>query len=465
MDHRGHAAHFLTRVDRLNTQHAELALGLYRDHSLLRVLLKGAPLPEGADRVALALEDGDNGPYIIVNREGRFITCLGEGMQPYDAPIVKRADLDYVAREMGAWRAMTARAKQGTTEVDRYLSKLFVARSNVTREEFDELVAWSPLLYPHFLRAACKGAVRLEELRRRLANVKRFGRRDEPSLKSFCELAWAQLHLWSLMATTPEVLPRAYAAQGTQLRALERTWVSHQMMGLMTWPGLFRGAMVAAWNHELVLPGFEEELADINTFREANHAMLAIYVACRREPRLCAGSLDALERLRAYEDADGVPGICAILAASLLYERDLPDDGTATRLSNQLIEQWMSETQDAELRERLAAMPASDRRATFFGDPRPVTLEADDAADMLHCFGEVCLFAPRDFYVSAASRIYQPWTFEHGLRWVTPQIRGDYIRAHKPAQRVATPGRNDPCSCGSGKKYKRCCEGGETNAT
>jgi uncharacterized protein len=23
--------------------------------------------------------------------------------------------------------------------------------------------------------------------------------------------------------------------------------------------------------------------------------------------------------------------------------------------------------------------------------------------------------------------------------------------------RVATPGRNDPCSCGSGKKYKKCC--------
>jgi hypothetical protein len=24
---------------------------------------------------------------------------------------------------------------------------------------------------------------------------------------------------------------------------------------------------------------------------------------------------------------------------------------------------------------------------------------------------------------------------------------------------VATPGRNEPCSCGSGKKYKQCCEG------
>ena len=27
----------------------------------------------------------------------------------------------------------------------------------------------------------------------------------------------------------------------------------------------------------------------------------------------------------------------------------------------------------------------------------------------------------------------------------------------KPYVKVPTPGRNDPCSCGSGKKYKKCC--------
>ena len=27
----------------------------------------------------------------------------------------------------------------------------------------------------------------------------------------------------------------------------------------------------------------------------------------------------------------------------------------------------------------------------------------------------------------------------------------------EPVQRADTPGRNDPCSCGSGKKFKKCC--------
>jgi SEC-C motif-containing protein len=37
-------------------------------------------------------------------------------------------------------------------------------------------------------------------------------------------------------------------------------------------------------------------------------------------------------------------------------------------------------------------------------------------------------------------------------RWY--YVDGDIIR--EPVRRDATPGRNDPCPCGSGLKYKRC---------
>lgn len=33
----------------------------------------------------------------------------------------------------------------------------------------------------------------------------------------------------------------------------------------------------------------------------------------------------------------------------------------------------------------------------------------------------------------------------------------DFISSHEPVRVEKTPGRNDPCSCGSGKKYKKCC--------
>ena len=36
---------------------------------------------------------------------------------------------------------------------------------------------------------------------------------------------------------------------------------------------------------------------------------------------------------------------------------------------------------------------------------------------------------------------------------------------HEPRRTAANIGRNDPCPCGSGKKYKRCCGGAAVNST
>lgn len=33
----------------------------------------------------------------------------------------------------------------------------------------------------------------------------------------------------------------------------------------------------------------------------------------------------------------------------------------------------------------------------------------------------------------------------------------NYLDAHTPVIAPKTPGRNDPCPCGSGKKFKNCC--------
>jgi uncharacterized protein YecA (UPF0149 family) len=39
--------------------------------------------------------------------------------------------------------------------------------------------------------------------------------------------------------------------------------------------------------------------------------------------------------------------------------------------------------------------------------------------------------------------------------WIETKMDAD--DPPKPYVRQATPGRNDPCPCGSGKKFKRCC--------
>jgi uncharacterized protein YchJ len=42
------------------------------------------------------------------------------------------------------------------------------------------------------------------------------------------------------------------------------------------------------------------------------------------------------------------------------------------------------------------------------------------------------------------------------------QYKELYNKYHKPYKKPFSPGRNDICSCGSGKKYKKCCLGRET---
>lgn len=39
----------------------------------------------------------------------------------------------------------------------------------------------------------------------------------------------------------------------------------------------------------------------------------------------------------------------------------------------------------------------------------------------------------------------------------TEEERAAYIKAHTPVVRKYKVGRNEPCPCGSGKKYKNCC--------
>src|SRR5690606_19499584 len=109
-----HAEHFLTRVDRLNTPQAELALSLYRDDALVRYVLGQARLPDSAERVAISLAQGDEGPYVIVTREGKFVTCLGKGMRLHDdQSLIAHHTLQHLGSKIDALRQLIEDSARG----------------------------------------------------------------------------------------------------------------------------------------------------------------------------------------------------------------------------------------------------------------------------------------------------------------------------------------------------------------
>src|SRR5690606_12748147 len=90
-----HDQHFLARLERLEREHAEIALGLYYDSALVRHILRVAKIPDETERVALCLGAPEAGPHVIVARDGHFVTCLAEGMQlRADQPVISRHSLD-----------------------------------------------------------------------------------------------------------------------------------------------------------------------------------------------------------------------------------------------------------------------------------------------------------------------------------------------------------------------------------
>ena len=64
-----------------------------------------------------------------------------------------------------------------------------------------------------------------------------------------------------------------------------------------------------------------------------------------------------------------------------------------------------------------------------------------------------------DFYFAKADldTLRRPWDPEDSLQLLRSYRDRYYGGTAKPARAAPTPGRNDPCPCGSGRKYKRCC--------
>jgi hypothetical protein len=146
----GHAIHFLQRIERLSPAQADLALTLYREPGLVAHVLRRVLLPEGAERVALALEDAPDGPHVLVTRDGRFVTCLAAGMSVTGCPVVSRAQLDRASERIELLRAALARSG----EAEQLYRRLLDGGSGLSREDFLALAALVPIFGRQYIQTA-----------------------------------------------------------------------------------------------------------------------------------------------------------------------------------------------------------------------------------------------------------------------------------------------------------------------
>ena len=455
-----HDAHFLERLDRVKTHETDLALGLYRDHELVRFILSHAKLPAEAERVAIALDHGADGPWIVVAREGAFVTCLGRGMSTKNLPIITRAQLDAWGEKHEEVRRRVALAQERGASKGHVAPRVMKAGRWLTREDFLALTAIAaPIaggLFSRYLDT-------VGEFSEALPTASIIGApRSELDRDVYTELAqsaWAMGHLALAIneGADREFLRVVFdATQHVAGSCLAWTYLTETV----AMPFFVRNAWCAAKMGKLVLAYYKAQYARPVTqgfgHMEAAHALLAISA---RHTSLRAEALKAIEAQSPSDDERTATVRSWFRNIAGIFERDadalLRDAFALGRvyfhgLAEDLVEgsKYRFATPD-DVPEDLARTAALNVWASVID------------VDIAPYFPAVVLLAARsqaeDFYYPADVQrdVRVNRTLGEGISLA--EIHRKRFPAHVTVRAEAKPGRNEPCSCGSGKKYKKCC--------
>jgi hypothetical protein len=455
------AEHFLSRLDRLARIDVDLALDLYRDPALLRFVLGSVPLPEGAERVAISVDDPDHGPFLIVTRDGHFVTCLARGMGVGDLPVVTRGQLDTLAAKGGALRERMALATRlvGSPEraCARLLRRVLVAADTVSREDFLAVSAWEPMLAPVFLDLYLAMSGELLTQGPLVRRLKGSGARVDEALHSYWNLLHAAGHL-ALLGTMGG--DRDHFEALTDGISGSRSAFTFGLGGTGVRAFILKGAWAAGRMGKLVLPAYKKALVEDVALFELFDTIFALVAIGTRSSALKAEVAKALRAAPARAHTPEAQRLREVLgdavAATTAFAAELLDMSAEDLLENRLVMgQHILEDEPADLPAEIRGELA--RTLPFLSLTDGVT-DGGKVAVTLGLVASAARAAPEDFYLprDLARALHRPWVPAFTYQVLEPMAKAEQ-RGRKPAVRSVAAGRNEPCPCGSGRKFKKCC--------
>lgn len=464
----GHAHHFLQRLDRLSMSHVELALSLYNDVPMLRFILEEAKVPERVERAAICLGPPERGPHVIVSREGRFITALGEGMKPFDAHIVSREDLDFMARRISALRERVKISEQTLASgghLGAVFKKIMEAGPRLSREEFQTIAGLHPWLRKEFLHGVFGCGSTCLDHHKVVTSPRHISRphRDE-RLKHGWDAWWAMNHFsmlagvdlgWDLYSELPQTMASESASSTTL------NW-THTRMGV--YAGMIRGAWLSARLGRPNLKGYASLYRDAQTIPITLSSGLGLMGIGLRHPSLRAKVQAILAPDEGDREANDTGEPDALRAHLRELKKTLSEGFNVQPEALQAHTAEFAKVYCAELGRRSGASASSDAPSPALAltcMSHGLWNSLTNVRGVLRVVIDVAAFAllePEAFYLPRER-------FDLALpRWSPSLAEALFAPARdysgqRPVRVAATPGRNDDCPCNSGKKYKRCCLG------
>lgn len=469
----GHDIHFLQRLERVSLPQVELAMSLYNDSPLVHFILGTTRLPDSAEKVAISLAHPEEGPFLIVARTGHFVTCLGAGMRiGPEIPVITRQHLDAILSKVEDHRERVQQAYRvagNKGRVHQLLRRIYTAADVLSREEFIGISAWRPLMGREFLGQLMSAVSYLVKTRKVLRKLDKPPKQYEAALREYWNVFWAVGHLTLLagenvretLEQVPEMMSDLAASNGTVSWGIVR-------QGFL--PLALRAAWLAAKLGRSGVSLYKRAHDHALTPLMLTDSGLGLVALAARHGNLRGEIRKALSR-EFPEDGTVVDiymgGIESAARIAITMSLDQPElHQEQVREAGQRFHLRMTGTvpegkqiepeQLAGVRDELI-LPALALPPYCFVNDMPMTM---------HLF-MVAPYAARmeaeDFYYAQADlgTVTRPWVPEDSLQLLR-SYRDQYEGgAAKPVRAEKTPGRNDPCPCGSGAKYKRCCIGKE----
>jgi hypothetical protein len=465
----GHALHFLERLERAHGEALDLALTLYRDSGALAFVISWVEPPPELGRVALSLAADDQGAYIVATRAGKFVTCLGPGMALTDLYVVNHARLMAILKRWHERRASDAAflALGRENRLNDEFRKIFKKSDRFSREDLQVLAPLRPVLFPFLLDLVIVMGAELSQMSSAFAKQKRPDLLDDKTLRVYFEMVHAVANGFLLFGVDGQ--------RGMEKLLRDPEFVNILGMGCFQawWRGSPRVATFMLWLlgvlGKTLLPHYERWmqraehdagyfcglLGALATFARHGASASERQKLCDRARRTLGSRSSWSSRVIDVKAAptfvDTVVNVCD--APEKYYEQTwLPD-------TRRLVFNWLQALDPGRpLPWATAAdVPAQDAGPVAFAIPQPY-LEHPQA--LLGLFGSVPYLATHDaahmLPPAATVALYDgPWHRSEAM----PLIASD-LAFWRPKTRVnptAKVGRNEPCPCGSGKKYKKCC--------
>jgi hypothetical protein len=413
--------------------------------------------------LAVSLGDPERGPFLVVTRDGHFVTCLAEGMTVGSLPIVNRGQLDTLSQKVVALRERMAEAARLTGGSDRacgqLLRRLLRKPDAVSREEFLAISAWEPLMAPVFMDLYLGISRELPLIAPQLRRLKSTKKRAGEALHKYWDLVHAAGHL-ALLGTM--------GGEQEHYRAI--TEGSPEARSALAFPltntGVSRFILIGAWAAgrlgKQLLPAYKRALGDDVAFFDLLDTVFALVAIGRRTSRLRGEIAKALrtapnvartpqaQRIRAAM-GDTVETMCGA-AIEMLQA----DDDELDRWVREIGTSMLSDGDGPDLPE----IPEELTRALVF------SVYADGLTDGRKAARSLCLIAaavrgpPEQFYFEREilDELYTRWKPSRTELLLAPHRSVERVY-NQPVKREQRPGPNEPCFCGSGKKYKKCCRG------